>query len=82
MEQIERFVVLPNKLTVPFSPEVPMQVVFLIFNFLMWFPTLGFQMSSTEGSFKDNPCGGKVGKARIEVSLYKIMDILNKPTRD
>jgi len=25
MEQIERFVVLPNKLTVPFSPEVPMQ---------------------------------------------------------
>jgi len=26
MEQIERFVVLPNKLTVPFSPEVPMQV--------------------------------------------------------
>ena len=39
MEQIERFVVLPNKLTVPFSSEVPMQVVFLIFNFLMWFPT-------------------------------------------
>ena len=28
MEQIERFVVLPNKLTVPFSPEVPMQVLF------------------------------------------------------
>ena len=34
MEQIERFVVLPNKLTVPFSPEVPMQVVFLKFNLL------------------------------------------------
>ena len=72
MEQIERFVVLPNKLTVPFSPEVPMQVVFLLhqeishlqyfdtINLLTWYPTLGFQMSSIEGSFKDNPCGGKV----------------------
>ena len=26
MEQIERFMVLPNKLTIPFSHDVPMQV--------------------------------------------------------
>ena len=26
MEQIENFMVLPNKLTIPFSPEVAMQV--------------------------------------------------------
>ena len=28
MEQIENFMVLPNKLTIPFSPEVAMQVNF------------------------------------------------------
>ena len=28
MEQIENFMVLPNKLTIPFSPEVEMQVNF------------------------------------------------------
>ena len=39
-------------------------------------------MSSTEGSIKDNPCGGKVGKARKEVSTNNIMDRTNQQETD
>ena len=39
-------------------------------------------MSSTEGSIKDNPCGGKVGKARKEASTNNIMDRTNQQETD
>ena len=74
MEQIEKQVVFPNKHIITLSDEVPMQVIiFLHVDFqsfdksndvFKWHPTLGFQVSSSGGSFEDNPRGGKVRKAR------------------
>ena len=61
MEQIERFMVLPNKLTIPFSHDVPMQVHWDILKSKSnIFPALGFQMSSTQRSSTDHPRRGKV----------------------
>ena len=73
MEQIEKIVVFPNKKIITLSEEVPMQVIIFLHvdlqsfdksNVLKWGPTSGFQVSSSGGSFEDNPRGGEVRKAR------------------
>ena len=71
MEQIERFMVLPNKLTIPFSHDVPMQVHWDILKSKSdIFPALGFQMSSTQRSSTDHPCRGKVQNFSTMISFY------------
>ena len=83
MEQIEKQVVFPNKHIIPLSDEVPMQVIIFLHvdlqsfdksnDVFKWHPTSGFQVSSSGGSFEDNPRGGKVRKAgRRNPSLISI----------
>ena len=72
----------PNKEIISPSEDAPMQVInfhhvdlqrFDKSNVLKWRPTLGFQVSSSGGSFEDNPRGGKVRKAgRRNPSLISI----------